>query len=387
MTELARPGIADTDFRRVLGHYPTGVAVVTARQHDGTPVGMVVGTFTSVSLDPPLVGFLPDRSSTSWPLIRAAGRFCVNVLSADQEQVCRAFVTKAADRFELHTVADAGSGSPLLGGTALWVDCDIESVIEAGDHDVVIGRVRDLGVPETAGLPLLFVRGGYGAPSLPSIQAEGPEFAGQLRLADRVRPEAEAVARDLALECLVTAAVEDAVVSLAAAGIGSTPGGSDTRVGTTLPLAAPIAPVFVAWADSADQAAWLARGRRLTGAADTAVGEAELTAVRALGYQVTTGQALAEDFERSVQSDDDVDGVTDVLRRMQERGPEPGLHVPFEHLADVTSLAVPVRDHDGRVVLSLHLIGFTGAETPDRLRFCLDRLLSGAARASDLLTA
>src|SRR5437588_8121068 len=132
MAELARPGIAPTDFRRVLGHYPTGVAVVTARQDDGTPVGMVVGTFTSVSLDPPLVGFLPDRSSTTWPRIRETGSFCVNVLSAAQEQVCRAFATKAADRFDVHGAGDAGSGSPRLTGTALWVDCDIESVLPAG---------------------------------------------------------------------------------------------------------------------------------------------------------------------------------------------------------------------------------------------------------------
>jgi flavin reductase (DIM6/NTAB) family NADH-FMN oxidoreductase RutF len=362
MTELAGLKVAVKDFRRVLGHYPTGVAVVTARQGDGTPVGMVVGTFTSVSLDPPLVGFLPDRSSTTWPLIRDAGSFCINVLSAEQEHVCRAFVTKAADRFEVHTVADTGSGSPRLGGAALWVDCDIESVLPAGDHDMVLGRVLDLGVPDGAGLPLLFLRGGYGAPSLASIQAEGPEFALQLRLADRVRPVAEAVASDLRLECLVSAAVDDSVVPLAAAGIGSTPGGSDTRVGAAFPLAAPIAPLFVAWAGEAERQAWLARGRRLTGIDNPALGEAELEGVRTLGYQVTTGHAAAERFERTVVEAEDATGVPEVLRQLQERGPEPGLHRPLEELTDVTSLAAPVRDT------------------------CLDRLLSGAAQATELLS-
>ncbi|MFM6931786.1 MAG: flavin reductase family protein, partial [Novosphingobium sp.] len=71
-------------FRRVLGNYPTGVTVVTAMGEDGQPIGMVVGTFTSVSLDPPLVGFLPDKRSSSWPQIEKAGHFCVNVLARDQ---------------------------------------------------------------------------------------------------------------------------------------------------------------------------------------------------------------------------------------------------------------------------------------------------------------
>src|SRR4051794_15678763 len=378
--------VAARDFRRALGQYPTGVAVVTARQDDGTPVGMVVGTFTSVSLDPPLVGFLPDRSSTTWPLIRDAGRFCVNVLAAGQEHVCRAFVTKAADRFDVHGAGDAGSGSPRIAGAVLWIDCDIDSVLPAGDHDMVLGRVRDLGVPSDAGLPLLFVRGGYGSPSLPSIQTERPEFATQLRLADLVRSEAEAVAQDLGLECLVSAVVGDSVVSLAAAGIGATPGGSDTRVGTAFPLAAPIAPLFVAWAGTVEQMAWLDRGRRLTGTTDPAQAMAELLAVRELGYQVTTGRQDAELFERSVVTHELPGGVVDVLRSMQERAPEARLRTPFDQLTDVASLAAPVRGADGSVALSLHLIGFTGAETPQRLRSCLDRLQAGAARASHLLT-
>ena len=70
-------------FRQVLGNYPTGVTVITALSANGDPLGMVVGTFTSVSLDPPLVGFLPDKKSSTWPLIEAAGHFCVNVLGRE----------------------------------------------------------------------------------------------------------------------------------------------------------------------------------------------------------------------------------------------------------------------------------------------------------------
>lgn len=386
-TDLQRPSpLAAADFRWAMGHYPTGVAVITACQSDGTPVGMVVGTFTSVSLEPPLVGFLPSRSSTSWPAIREAGRFCVNVLGADQGQVCRAFATKSPDRFSVHTISPDGSGIPRVDGAVLWIDCDIEAVLPAGDHDVVLGAVRDVDVAGEAALPLLFLRGGYGAPLLPSVQPEGEGLGALLRLADLVRPEAEAISSELGLECLVTAPMDDSIVVLAAAGIGGAARRSTTRVGCTFPLAAPFGPVFVAWATEAEQQAWLTRGHVLAGAADRALAEGELAAVRALGYGITTGQEAAERFGRVITGTHDPAVVADWLVAMQQRGPEPGLHRPVEELTDVTSMHVPVRQPGGRVLLVLHLMGFTGTERPARLRASLDRMLAGAQAAGDRLS-
>src|SRR6478736_4805318 len=103
-------------FRYVLGQYPTGVTLITATHPDGSPVGMVVGTFSSVSLDPPLVAFMPDVRSSSWRRIREAGSFCANILTAGQQDVCRAFSRKAADRFTASSWADTPSGSPRLEG-------------------------------------------------------------------------------------------------------------------------------------------------------------------------------------------------------------------------------------------------------------------------------
>jgi 3-hydroxy-9,10-secoandrosta-1,3,5(10)-triene-9,17-dione monooxygenase reductase component len=155
------PGPFDAaQFRQVLGHFPTGVTVVTAMGPSG-PVGLAVGSFASVSLDPPLVAFFPDRSSSSWPQIEAAGSFCVNILAEEQEVVCRRFATKGDDKFAGLGWKPAGSGSPLLDGVLAWIDCDIESITEAGDHFCVMGRVRDLAVTQDGG-PLLFFRGGYG---------------------------------------------------------------------------------------------------------------------------------------------------------------------------------------------------------------------------------
>ena len=147
-------------YRQVLGHFTTGVTVITAAGESG-PVGLAVGSFSSVSLDPPLVGFFADKGSTSWPKIQVAGSFCVNVLGEHQEDVCRRFASKEPDKFVGLGWKAAASGSPLLDGVIAWIDCDIDEVVEAGDHYLVLGAVRELEVGHD-GPPLLFFRGGYG---------------------------------------------------------------------------------------------------------------------------------------------------------------------------------------------------------------------------------
>lgn len=146
-------------FRQVLGHFPTGVTVITAH-HDGAPVGTAIGSFASVSLDPPQVLFSIGQSSTSWPGIREAGRFCVNILAEDQEDVCRVFASKG-DKFAEIGWKRSGNGSPLLDGVLGYIDCTIDQIVASGDHDIVIGAVTDLDVLHEGG-PLLFFRSGYG---------------------------------------------------------------------------------------------------------------------------------------------------------------------------------------------------------------------------------
>jgi flavin reductase (DIM6/NTAB) family NADH-FMN oxidoreductase RutF len=148
-------------FRKVLGACPTGVTVVTAIDDTGSPVGMAVGSFTSASLHPPLVAFLPDRTSTSFPRIRTAKTFCVNVLAAHQESVCRAFARRGGDKFAGVGWSPAPSGAPRIDGVAAWLDCEFESVRQVGDHYLVIAHVREL---DAGGedLPLVFCQGGYG---------------------------------------------------------------------------------------------------------------------------------------------------------------------------------------------------------------------------------
>jgi len=147
-------------MRTVLGHFATGVTIVTA-MYEGEPVGMACNSFTSVSLDPPLVLFCAAKSSSTWPKIQAAGKWAVNVLGEDDEEVCRLFAQKDADRFAHMTFRPGISGAPILDRTLAFVDCVTDAEHDAGDHLIVVGRVLELGY-QSEGKPLLFYRGGYG---------------------------------------------------------------------------------------------------------------------------------------------------------------------------------------------------------------------------------
>jgi|SRR5688572_24272395 3-hydroxy-9,10-secoandrosta-1,3,5(10)-triene-9,17-dione monooxygenase reductase component len=155
------PSIDPAVYRRTLGTYPTGVVIIAGATPEG-PVGVAIGSFTSVSLDPPLIGFLPGKGSTSWPKIEATGSFCVNILATDQLQVCRAFSSKDGTKFAdvpWHTEA---TGSPVIDGVLSWIDCTIDTVAEAGDHWWVMGLVQAMDNPREDIGPLQFFRGQYG---------------------------------------------------------------------------------------------------------------------------------------------------------------------------------------------------------------------------------
>jgi 3-hydroxy-9,10-secoandrosta-1,3,5(10)-triene-9,17-dione monooxygenase reductase component len=147
-------------MRTVGGHFATGVTVVTATDGD-TPVGMACNSFSTVSLEPPLVLFSAAKASTTWPRIQAAGKWAVNVLGEDDEEVCRLFAQKDADRFAHMTFRPGMSGAPILDRGLAFFDCVTEAEYDAGDHLIVVGRVLELGY-QSEGKPLLFYRGGYG---------------------------------------------------------------------------------------------------------------------------------------------------------------------------------------------------------------------------------
>ena len=145
-------------YREVLGHFASGVTVVAALTEDG-PLGFTCQSFSALSLDPALVMISPAKTSSSWPRMQAVGSFCVSVLSDEQEAVALAFATSGGPKFEGLGYHPAASGSPIIDESLAFIDCEIDRVIEAGDHLVVIAKVRELGLGE--GRPLLYYRSGF----------------------------------------------------------------------------------------------------------------------------------------------------------------------------------------------------------------------------------
>jgi 3-hydroxy-9,10-secoandrosta-1,3,5(10)-triene-9,17-dione monooxygenase reductase component len=160
-------------FRRVFGHFCTGVSVITALNAD-EPVGFSCQAFAALSVDPPLILFCPGRSLASWPQIARAGYFCVNVLSAEQIRVAQVFGTPGADKFAAVGWSMSPSGGPVLDGVLTWAGCSVLAVHEAGDHFIVIGRVTELGSCE-AGEPLLYYQGRLGKQPLGGSGTPHPE--------------------------------------------------------------------------------------------------------------------------------------------------------------------------------------------------------------------
>lgn len=147
-------------MRDVLGHFASGVTVVTAQGDDG-PIGFTCQSFSSLSLDPPLVAIAPARTSRTWPQLRALGRFCVNVLAEDQTELSVTFARSGADKFAGVPWRPSRLGQPVLEDVVAWIDCELWAEYDGGDHTIVAARVLDLGAdPDRR--PLLFHRGRYG---------------------------------------------------------------------------------------------------------------------------------------------------------------------------------------------------------------------------------
>lgn len=336
-------------FRQVLSQYPTGVCVVTALPPGRPPAGMSVGSFTSVSLDPPLVAFFPHRGSTTWPLIRSAGRFCVNILGADQEALCRRFALRSADRFAGLAWRPSALGSPIIEDSVAWIDCELHSEQAAGDHDIVIGRVRDLQI-ESGGLPLLFFQGGYGRFSPLSFTAADPagSISEPLRNADMARSEMERIAAELDVMCIALARVADGIVVAASAGRAHRHSVA-TLVGQRLPAGPPFASLFTG-AHTRGYQLGLGADERGTGPGRAGQAEGD-------GHEVDLREMLAHL------------SYGPLLRDAADAG-------------RVRVISVPVFGRNGEVVLALALYDLPPALDDPALRACIDRAIEGARRVT-----
>jgi flavin reductase (DIM6/NTAB) family NADH-FMN oxidoreductase RutF len=130
-------------FRQAMSTYASGITVITGFEGD-EPVGMTCQSFASLSIDPPLVLFCPARSSTSWPRINDSRKFCVNILSTDQLDLCNSFAKSGGDKFSNVEWEKSSYGLPMLSNVLAAVECEVHNIYDGGDHEVVIGLVKSI---------------------------------------------------------------------------------------------------------------------------------------------------------------------------------------------------------------------------------------------------
>ena len=294
---LTPPAFDDAKFRDVLGHYPTGVSVITA-DVGGEHLGMVVGSFTSVSLKPPLVAYLADHNSKTYAKLKQASHFVINILAADQEALCRRFASKTInDKWADVAWEPASNGARKISGSVAHIQCSHAATHVAGDHDIVIGAVQALAV-ENADLPLMFFQGAMGrfagqSLTIPSSVA----YSRPLRIADRARPLMEELVKELGSDCLALAKIDDQLV-FSASFQPENKGEATPKVGHRVPHVAPLGTPFIAWESAPVADPWMDR----LGSGLTADGReylrAALDRVRARGYSVAVEAGGSDSLDR-----------------------------------------------------------------------------------------
>jgi len=151
--------VGQDEFRTALGHFASGVTVVTTAGDDGHLRGITVSAFSSLSLDPPLVLICVEKRASIYDHLKEGGFFAVNMLAEDQELISRRFATKDTDRFDGIGYITGATGCPILTGTLAFVECRIVNLYPGGDHTIFVGEVEAMGTTE--GKPLAYFRGGY----------------------------------------------------------------------------------------------------------------------------------------------------------------------------------------------------------------------------------
>jgi len=383
--------IDGTRFREVLGSYPTGVAIVTCIDEQGIPTGMVIGSFTSVSLDPPLIAYLPMKTSRTFARMRSAPTFCVNILAADQEAICQHFATPVEDKFAGLAWHPSPAGNPVLDGAVAWIDCDYANLTEVGDHYIVLGGVLDMQLKRDTA-PLLFFQRGYGRFSPGALIAVAErETIEAVRLAEIGRDDMQAVATELNAECSIVAAVGGDVVYVAVEN-RSPHWRLRSRLGFRVPCAPPLGTLFVGTPGAPTDAEWLKRlGRPDQETIDRSL--AQLERVRSRGWSISLrGAGDGEDLDEVVELYSNPHRTPAQERRLLAAAKErSSLHEPTELQQDVAydvlHLSVPVRDAVGRVLLVLRLSALPQGACLQDIRQWLERLQQAAVNLERTIAA
>lgn len=377
-------------FRQVMGQYPTGVVVITATAADGSPVGMTVGSFTSVSLDPCMVAFLPDRNSGSWKALREAGTsFGVNVLAADQEWICRQVAVRKQDKFEGVAWRTSPTGNPLIEGCVAFIDCETSAIHPAGDHDIVVGEVKTAAAQRQAN-SLLFYQGGYGSFRPRSLAVGAAGLHEQLRYIDVARPIMDDLASRTHCEVTALAVVDGELVTAASSGRHKAFDGS-TRVGHRIPFVPPVGAVPAAWGDDRTRKYWL---DQIPPDAPTSRREhyermLEQIAVRGFGFTLghDVGAAIEDASDHHVHGTEQVS--EDELRKVIHAAH--GAYNPSSLDPDgdyeFHAASVPVFRAGGEYAFTLGLWGPGGEIRYDAMNDLIEDLISAGRAATQALAS
>lgn len=384
--------IDPSTFREVMGHYPTGVTVVTGVADDGEPIGMVVGTFASVSLDPPLVSFMPTTGSFTFARLRTAKSYCVNVLAHDQMDLCRLMAAPRPGKFDDVSWSLSAHGAPVLDDAVAHIHCTSDQTIEAGDHFIELCHVDDMSVNRPV-TPLLFFQGGYGGFSTSSMTARtDSELVAAVQLGEVARPHIERLARELGFEVGAIVSVGNDELMTVAAAYG---GQVEVRepIGERIPLMPPLGEAYVA--DNSDDVVerWLARAP----SQEDAVLEKyrnRLGVVRAKGWSMS---------RRNPEGGIDYAQLLDALREYSSGPLTPAREravrsviAEASHLYevveleagqtyDVGALVVPVRNPDGSISMVLRAMQLSPDAPAARVLAWIEALQAAAGKVEQAL--
>ena len=377
-------------FRSVLGNYPTGVAVVTGMSASGEPLGMVVGSFTSVSLTPPLVAFLPMKTSRSFNALReGSDRFCINILAADQEGACRVLAAPGENKFANIPWRKSPAGNPIIDGVVGWIDCEYANIFDGGDHHIVVGAVQSMEVGRDS-LPLLFFQRGYGRFSSGSLLVATERSVMQsIRMAEAARAQIETLAEELDMGCSVIAAAGGESIYVAVSDYIATKGGKN-RLGARAPLVPPLGALFVDSPNALSEEQWLAG---LGKCDDEVIAKAreQLARVRRRGWSISLLGALSpRALDEAIEAYSCPHRTPEQARRFLSTASamfdmhEP-VNIEDNQQYDLLHLTVPVKQADGTTVLALRLSEMPSALTGVDIARLVERLKATATEIEALI--
>lgn len=389
MSVTATPPLDREAYDEVMGHVPTGIVLLTAMSDDDSPLAMILGSFGLVSSDPPIVSFMPTKTSSSWGRMRALTSFCVNVLAADQADVCQRFSMKdIKDKFAGMAWERGPKGLPVLEGVIATIECTVRSRIDGGDHDIILADVTHARLHNDK-LPLLYFQGGLGRfATLAIVMGSDAEIIGAARAADIARPEIQRLATDLGVECaILTRSGDAAVVVATAGGVNVAPEG---RIGARLPLVPPLGALMVSHAPPEEAERWLSRRHR----ADQFEAEdyrRRLEEVRHNGWSIDINDQYSEDsFYDALRHAADGEVTPAQFRALramiaQISTDHATTSLSDSSLYDVGGLMVPIFGVDGSVDMVLRVSQFSPCADAEQVRRWIARSQDTASRISTAL--